>query len=56
MRDEDLGVQPENSILETNNKHAQSLLEEKPKATMFAFGKIEQKSSFLEGLLNQKKN
>ena len=33
MRDEDLGVQPENSILETNNKHAQSLLEEKPKAT-----------------------
>ena len=30
--------------------------EEKPKATMFAFGKIEQKSSFLEGLLNQKKN
>lgn len=30
--------------------------EEKPKAhTMFAFGKIETKSSFLDGLLNQKK-
>lgn len=28
--------------------------EEKPKASMFAFGKIEQKSSFLDGLLNKK--
>ena len=29
--------------------------EKKEKNTMFAFGKIEQKSSFLDGLLNQKK-
>jgi len=32
-----------------------SSTDEKPKAPMFAFGKIEQKSSFLDGLLNQKK-
>ena len=42
--------------VKTKGNFALNHVEEKPKATtVFAFGRMEQKSSFLDGLLNQKK-